>query len=98
MSTTGTFLLAMITHPEIQAKAQAELDRETGGDRLPTLADRKNVPYIDQIFKEVLRWHPAAPTGLPHMTTEACEYRGYYIPKGSIVYGNIWALSQDPNV
>lgn len=39
MSTTGAFLLAMIMHPEIQAKAQAELDRETGGDRLPTLAE-----------------------------------------------------------
>lgn len=39
MSTTATFLLAMILHPDIQAKAQAELDRETGGDRLPTLAE-----------------------------------------------------------
>jgi len=39
MATTGTFLLSMILHPDIQAKAQAELDRETGGDRLPTLAE-----------------------------------------------------------
>jgi cytochrome P450 len=39
MATMGTFLLAMILHPDIQAKAQAELDRETGGDRLPTLAE-----------------------------------------------------------
>jgi hypothetical protein len=39
MSTTATFLLAMILHPDVQAKAQAELDRETGGDRLPTLAE-----------------------------------------------------------
>jgi len=98
MSTTGTFLLAMILHPEIQAKAQAEIDRETGGDRLPTLADRKNIPFIDQILKEVLRWHPVTPYGLPHMTTGECEYQGYLIPKGAIVYGNIWALSQDEKV
>lgn len=37
---------------------------------------RKNLPYIDHILKEVLRWHPATPTGVPHMTTEQSEYRG----------------------
>lgn len=46
---------------------------------------RKNVPYIDQILKEVLRWHPAAPYGLPHMTTDKCEYRGTsWLASGSI--------------
>ncbi|KAF8302327.1 cytochrome P450 [Clavulina sp. PMI_390] len=98
MSTTGCFLLAMILHPEVQAKAQAEIDRETGKERLPTLADRKNMPFIDNILKEVLRWHPATPTGLPHLATEDAEYRGYVIPKGSIVFGNIWALSRDPDM
>jgi hypothetical protein len=39
MSTMGTFLLAMMMHPDIQAKAQAELAREIGEDRLPTLAE-----------------------------------------------------------
>lgn len=37
---------------------------------------REHFPYLECIFKEVLRWHVAAPAGLPHRTTEATEYRG----------------------
>ncbi|KAF8298243.1 cytochrome P450 [Clavulina sp. PMI_390] len=96
MTTISTFLHTMIQHPEVQAKAQAEIDRVTGGDRLPTFADRPNMPYLDCIFKEVMRWHPATPMGVPHATTEEVQYRGWSIPKGTIVYNNGWALSQDP--
>lgn len=39
------------TYPEIQAKAHAELDRVVGRDRLPTLEDKKNLPYIHPIIK-----------------------------------------------
>ena len=42
-------------HPEIQEKAHAELDRVLGG-RLPTFADRDNLPYITAVFEESLRW------------------------------------------
>ncbi|KAF8307880.1 cytochrome P450 [Clavulina sp. PMI_390] len=97
-TTMGTLLLAMIFHPEVQAKAHAEIEREVGSERLPHLKDRKNLPYVENIFKEVLRWHPSTPIGLPHTATEDTEYRGYTIPKGSMVFGNIWALSRDPTV
>jgi len=53
----------MVTHPEVQRKAQAEIDRVVGNDRLPTSADQPNLPYIDALVKEVLRWHPVAPLG-----------------------------------
>ncbi|KAF8298244.1 cytochrome P450 [Clavulina sp. PMI_390] len=92
----GTFLYAMILHPEIQAKAQTEIDGITSGERLPTLADRPNLPYIDCILKEVMRWHPPAPLGLPHTTTEEVEFRE--MVQGTIVFNNGWTLSQDPAV
>lgn len=38
-ATMGTFLMAMIKHPEVQAKAQAELDRVIGLDRLPAFTE-----------------------------------------------------------
>ncbi|KAF8302322.1 cytochrome P450 [Clavulina sp. PMI_390] len=98
MATLGTFLLAMIMHPDVQEKAQAELDREIGQDRLPSISDRPNLPYIESVFKEVLRWHPAAPLAMPHRSTEDIEYRGWTIPKNSIVYGNTWALGHDPEI
>ena len=58
-----TFLLAMILHPEVQARAQAELDSELGGSRLPELSDRNSLPYINLVMKEVLRWRTVTPLG-----------------------------------
>ena len=43
----------MCIHPEIQVAAQAELDSVVGRERLPTMADRPSLPYINAILKEV---------------------------------------------
>ncbi|KAJ3553128.1 hypothetical protein NM688_g3784 [Phlebia brevispora] len=55
VSSLGTFILAMLFHPEVQKRAQAELDRVVGQDRLPTFDDEQSLPYISAIVKEVLR-------------------------------------------
>jgi len=53
----------MLLHPDVQQQAQEEIDRVIGSDRLPSLSDRVNLPYVEAIFLEVLRWHPNVPTG-----------------------------------
>lgn len=53
----------MALHPEIQRRAQQEIDRVVGTDRLPAFSDRENLPYIDALIKETLRWHPVLPLG-----------------------------------
>lgn len=58
-----TFFIAMTMHPEVQVKAQAELDHVIGVDRLPTMADRTSLPYINAIMLEVMRWLPVVPVG-----------------------------------
>jgi cytochrome P450 len=45
ITTMGHFLLAMMKHPEVLQKAQAEIDSVTGGERLPAFEDRPNLPY-----------------------------------------------------
>lgn len=80
----------MTLFPEVQSKAQEEVDRVLGPCRLPTVADRGNLPYIDAVVKEVFRWHPVAPMGIPHMSVEGDTYEGCYIPKGSLIMPNIW--------
>lgn len=55
-------LLAMSLYPEVQATAQAELDRVVG-DRLPTVDDMGSLPYIMAILIETLRWCPPATVG-----------------------------------
>src|SRR5947209_6434347 len=75
----------MILYPEVQRKAQEEIDKVVGTRRLPGFDDRGNVPYVDAIVKEVLRWHPVGPMGLPHVTTDDVIFNGYLIPKGALI-------------
>ena len=53
----------MANYPEVQAKAQAELDAVIGPERLPEFADRATLPYINAIISELFRWHPVLPMG-----------------------------------
>ena len=77
-------------HPDAQKKAQEELDRVVGHNRLPEFEDRPSLPYITALLKEVTRWHVGTPIGLPHRTTADDNYNGYFIPAGTIVMPNIW--------
>jgi cytochrome P450 len=59
------FVLAMLHAPEAQSRARQELDQVTGGTRLPTFEDRDALPYVKAVVKEVLRWEPVTPLGVP---------------------------------
>ncbi|KAK0183611.1 cytochrome P450 [Armillaria mellea] len=92
-------MLAFLLYPEVQAKAQAELDAV--------------LPYINAVVLEALRWNPAVPMGMrfhihesefitasfglgvPHCSVKEDVYRGYYIPAGVTVLGNVWAILHD---
>ncbi|KAI5120722.1 hypothetical protein M0805_006428 [Coniferiporia weirii] len=90
-----TFILAMVLHPHIAKKAQAEIDGVTHGKRLPLLEDKDELPYIDYILKECLRWRPPFPVGIPHRAMEDGELDGKLIPKGSLIMPNIWHMMLD---
>lgn len=94
-STILVFLLAMVLYPEVQTRAQEEIDRVVGSDRLPDFSDRPKLPYVEGVFLETFRWHPVAPMGLPHMTTTSDVVDGMHIPKGAIVLTNFWAMAHD---
>jgi cytochrome P450 len=53
----------MILFPEVQEKAQADIDAVVGKDRLPTFGDRDDLPYVEAIICETMRWHPPVPLG-----------------------------------
>ncbi|TCD63400.1 hypothetical protein EIP91_005582 [Steccherinum ochraceum] len=91
------FLLAMALHPEVQRKAQAELDQKVlGTKRLPDFDDLPELVYIEAITLEVLRWLPVAPIGATHRVMEDDEYKGYRIPKGTVVMANGWQILHKP--
>ena len=97
--TTATSLsswaLAMIAFPEVQCRAQTEIDAVVGRDRLPTFSDASRLPYVCAIVKEILRWRPGVPFGVPHVATEEDWYEGMYIPKGTVCIANLWHCNHD---
>jgi len=53
----------MALYPEVQKKAQMEVDTVTGNNRLPNFSDRDALPYTNAIVKEAMRWQPVTPLG-----------------------------------
>jgi cytochrome P450 len=82
----------MLLHPDVQRKAQAEVDSVLGTeyDRFPTVAKASRLPYVEACLKECLRWNPPFPNSLAHQVRADDIYAGYYIPKGTIIVPNIW--------
>ncbi|KIJ57253.1 hypothetical protein M422DRAFT_149956 [Sphaerobolus stellatus SS14] len=90
-------ILQLILHPDIQQRAQLELDSIVGSPdspefRLPTWEDRPRTPYLEALIKEILRWNPPAGSGFPHSAMKDDIYRGWRIPKGSLIFPNAWGL------
>ncbi|KAF8837245.1 cytochrome P450 [Paxillus ammoniavirescens] len=94
-STLRSFTLAMVENPRVWKRAQAEIDAVIGMDRLPDFGDRPSLPYVDAVLREILRWQPVGPLGIPHATSTSDTYKGFYIPKGATVIANVWAMSRD---
>ncbi|KAG4422156.1 hypothetical protein IFR04_004662 [Cadophora malorum] len=92
-STLVTFVLACCAFPEVLPKAWEELDRVVGPNRSPSMDDEPNLPYIKAFVKEVFRWRSVAIIGgQPHAPIQDDEYKGWHIPKGTWVQGNVWAI------
>ena len=101
-TTTSTMLsciLAMCVFPEVQKKAQAELDAVVGSDRAPSWEDIEEgrLPYLEAVVKETLRWRTVTIlAGIPHANTVDFEYKGYHFPAGTNVTANMWAVHRNP--
>ena len=77
-------------YPDVQKKAQAELDAFIGQGRFPEFEDRDSLPYLNAVVTELTRWHNATPVGLPHCVAADDEYNGLTIPAGATIMANIW--------
>ncbi|CAG8524214.1 9641_t:CDS:2 [Ambispora leptoticha] len=96
-ATSITWIIAAIANnPEIQLRAQKELDSVVGQLKLPSHEDISSLPYIRAIVKEGLRWAPAIPRGATHTIEQDDEYMGYHIPKKSLVQLGMFSIHSDP--
>ncbi|KAG6896182.1 hypothetical protein C0992_009840 [Termitomyces sp. T32_za158] len=81
VSASATFIYAMLINHDAQRKAQDEIDNIVGCNKLPDFSDRPNLPYVEAVYREVMRWRPVLPLGVSHSTSADDVYNGYFIPK-----------------
>ncbi|XP_050037953.2 cytochrome P450 2U1-like [Dermacentor andersoni] len=82
----------------VQARVQREIDDVVGHDRQPTWEDRKQMPYTLACVWEAGRWKTASPLGLPRECAEDVVVGDFFLPKGTVVLPNIWAVHNDPTL
>ncbi|XP_066548420.1 cytochrome P450 2J2 [Amia ocellicauda] len=90
-------LLYMIKYPEIQKRVQAEIDRVVGQGRPPSMADRAKMPYTDAVIHEVQRMGNIVPLNVPRAAMKDVTVGGYFIPKGTQIFGNLTSVMFDKN-
>ncbi|EIN10090.1 cytochrome P450, partial [Punctularia strigosozonata HHB-11173 SS5] len=91
-----SLVLALTAFPEAQRKAQEEIDRVVGSDRMPNLSDFEMMPYLQALIKETHRFRPPA-TLIPHRAMQDERYGTYLIPEGTTIMMNIWGIYHDPD-
>ncbi|KAK3368618.1 cytochrome P450 [Podospora didyma] len=92
-----SYLLAMCHYPEWQRKLQSEIDTVLGG-QCPTWEDREKLPMLRAVVKEVIRWRPPVPTGIPHAVEKDDIYNGYLIPAGATIHALEWGITRDESM
>ena len=91
-------LARMVLHPEIQAKAQIEIDSVCGSKPV-TDADIPNLKYLQCIVKEALRVHPPGPLlSWARLAVHDVTVGDMHIPKGTTAMVNMWAITHDEKV
>ncbi|XP_069063641.1 cytochrome P450 2A13-like isoform X2 [Pleurodeles waltl] len=95
-ATTSYGLLALMKHPEIQAKLQEEIDNVTGEKCTPTFADRGKMPYTKAVIAEIQRCCDILPMGAAHAVTRDTPFREFVLPKGTNVFSMLTTSLNDP--
>ncbi|XP_036590327.1 cytochrome P450 2C23-like [Trichosurus vulpecula] len=85
-STLRYGLLLILKHPEVQAKIHEEINRVIGHNRVPSIKDRQDMPYMDAVVHEVQRFIDLLPLNLPHAVTRDIQFQQYVLPKGTTIY------------
>ncbi|XP_055507621.1 cytochrome P450 2K1-like [Leucoraja erinacea] len=89
METTSTTLrwamLLLMKYPNIQEKVHKEIINFIGSERMPRAEDRKSLPYTNAVIHEVQRFGNIVPMNIMHSTTADVNFKGYFIPKDTLV-------------
>jgi len=92
-------LARLVLHPEIQLKAQAEIENIVGSSRVVSDSDIPNLPYLQAIVKECLRVHPPGPLlSWARLAIHDVHVGDHFVPAGTTAMVNMWAITHDEKV
>ncbi|MCL7032979.1 hypothetical protein MKW94_020937 [Papaver nudicaule] len=92
-------LARMVLHPDIQSKAQAEIDSVIGASRPVSDSDLPNLPYLLGIIKETLRMHPPGPLlSWARLAIHDVHIGENFIPAGTTAMVNMWAITHNEKI
>ncbi|KAM5572765.1 flavonoid 3'-monooxygenase CYP75B137 [Rosa sericea] len=97
-TTVEWVLTELMQHPEEMIRVQEELTQIVGLNNLVEEFHLPKLHHLNAVIKETFRLHPALPLLVPRCSSQPTTIGGYYIPKGSIVFLNAWAIHRDPSV
>nr|XP_023892161.1 7-ethoxycoumarin O-deethylase-like [Quercus suber]POE61174.1 flavonoid 3'-monooxygenase [Quercus suber] len=88
----------LMHHPQVMRKVHEELAKSVGLDILVEESHLPKLHYLDAVIKETFRLHPPLPFLVPRCPSQSSTIGGYYIPKGTMVWLNVWAIHRDPKI
>ncbi|WCJ40668.1 cytochrome P450 family 82 subfamily C polypeptide 2 [Euphorbia peplus] len=96
---TMTWALSnLLNNKKVLQRCQEELDLKVGKNRCVQVEDVDKLEYLAAVIKESMRLYPVGPLGVPREASEDCYISGYFVPKGSQLFFNLWKLHRDPKV
>jgi len=91
-------LAVLGNRPNVAERLQKEIDSVVPRDRLPSLYDRKNMPYLEATILELFRYRTIFPITVPYMATCDTQVGAYDVRKDTTILVNLWAAHMDPLV
>jgi cytochrome P450 len=87
----------LLNHPKVMKRVKEEIESHVGTSRLMEESDIPQLPFLQAIINETLRLFPPGPLVVRELS-EDTTVGGYNIPRGTILFTNLWAIQRDETV
>ena len=102
LATTATVIqwmfIYMAAFPDFKKQVHEEIGKIIGTERQVKIEDMAFLPFTKACIYEILRHTSIAPLALPHASRRDTIINGYVIPKGTLVFPNLWSVSRDETI